>query len=154
LLKYIVDEHNRCCVIVHRVNGNMRFIFCLFYFISIPAVDLLIILSIKNDIDTIHRIWTSVLCLIAFTLLYFVNHSFSIVSREAHRPYIRLNSIIASRPATRILILKVLGLIEKLSGPVIGIYCQDFFPFTNYEFYLYITNLVQNLLLFIGLFGV
>jgi hypothetical protein len=45
-------------------------------------------------------------------------------------------------------------LIEKLSGPVIGLYCYDFLPimtFTNYEVYLYITNCVKDLILFIGL---
>jgi len=75
------------------------------------------------------------------------------VPKEAHRPYVRLYSILARKPATTMLNLKVLGLIEKLSGPIIGIYCQDFFPFTNYEFYLYISNVVQNFILLIGLFS-
>jgi len=135
------------------MDGNIRFLFLVFYLISVPAIDLMLILSIDKNLDIIKRILASICSVIAIILLFLINYSLSMFQKEAHRPYNRLNSIIARRPATTALDLKVLGLIEKLSGPVIGIYCLDIFPFTNYQFYLYISNCILNFLLIIGLLG-
>jgi len=137
---------------VHRMNGSFRFISCIFYYSSVPAYDLLIILSIAKEVGTITRIFICSVTVMGVIMLFIYNYSMALVSEAAHRPYNKLNSIIARKPAVRVLNLKVLGLIEKLSGPVIGIYCLDFFPFTNYEFYLYVSNCVQNFILLIGLF--
>jgi len=121
--------------------------FCVFYFISAFAVDLLIILSISKDVDIYNRILAFIFLLVALPSLFFINYSLSKISVEAHRPYNKLNSIIARKPATTVLNLKVLSLIEKLSGPVISIYCLDIFPFTNYEFYLHMAYCAQNFML-------
>jgi hypothetical protein len=137
----------------HRMNGNMRFISCLFYYFSVPAIDLLVILSIHKEVDIITRTLAFVATILGVFVLFVFNYSMALVSEAAHRPYIRLNSIIARKSARTVLNLKVVGLIEKLSGPVIGIYCLDLFPFINYEFYLYISNCIQNFILLIGLFG-
>jgi len=75
------------------------------------------------------------------------------IPKEVHRPYNKLNTIIARNQTTTVLKLKVLGLIEKLSGPVIGIYCLDFFPFTRYEFYVYLVNCIKYFILLMDLFG-
>jgi len=139
--------------VVHRINGNMKLLYCLFYFNSIPAIDLVVIQSINKDTNTYIRILTTFCSTTGLIWLFLMNYSLSIVSKEAHRPYNKLYSIIARKPATTLLNLKVLGLIEKLSGPVIGLYCFDFFPFTNYEFYLYVSYCIQSFLLLIGLFG-
>jgi len=153
LLENILHEHNRCCVMVHRMNINMRFICCVFYYISVPAIDLLIMLSIVKEVDIFNRILASIIAIIGVFVLFLFNYSMSLVSKAAHRPYNKLNSIIVRKPTLRRLNLKVVGLIEKLSGPVIGIYCLDLFPFTNYEFYLYISNCITNFILLINLFG-
>jgi len=151
-LDYIIHEHNNCCLIVHRINDNVRFISFIFYYFTVPGYDLLVILAIHKKIDTINRILSSILLFLGVYVLFIFNYSFSSIGKVAHRPYNKLNSIVAGKPIPRILKLKVLGLIEKLSGPVIGIYCLDFLPFNNYEFYLFITNCVLNFILFMGLF--
>jgi len=110
-------------------------------------------LSINKDIDTLNRTLASIGTLIGIIMLFLVNYSLYLVPKQAHWPYNKLNSIIERKPLPIILKLKVLGLIEKLSGPVIGIYCFDLFPYTNHEFYLYIGNCFQNFLLLNGLFG-
>jgi len=135
------------------MNGNMRFIACLLYYLSVPAIDLLVILSINKEVDIINRILVSIIAIIGVIALFIFNYSMALVSEAAHRPYTKLNSIIVRKSTSRALKLKVVGLIEKLSGPVIGIYCLDWFPFTNYEFYLYISNCVKKFLLLIQLFG-
>jgi len=136
---------------VHRINGNIRHMFLICYFFSVPAIDLLVLLSIDKEIDTFNRILTSICSAIGFILLFLINYSLAVVPKEAHRSYNKLNSIIARKPA-KPLNLAVLGLIEKLSGPVIGFYCLDLFPFTNFEFYLYIFNCIQYFMLLIRLF--
>jgi len=153
LLKYALLEHDRCCVMIYRMNGNLRFLTWIFYYLSIPAIDLLVILSIHKEIDITNRSLVGITVIIGVFALSILNYSMASVSVAAHRPYNKLYSIIVRKSITRALKLKVMGLIEKLSGPVIGIYCLDVFPFTNYEFYIYITNCILNFILIIGLFG-
>jgi len=116
-------------------------------------IDLFILLSIHQEVDIINRTLASIIAIIGVFVLFIFNYSMASVSKAAHRPYNKLYSIIVRKSITTTFKLKVLELIEKLSGPVIGIYCLDLFPFTNYEFYLYISNCAQNFILLIGLFG-
>jgi len=66
------------------------------------------------------------------------------IAKQAHKPYSRLNSIIARKVIRIDLKLKTCALIERLAGPVIGLYCFYFFPFTYYEFYLFVGNCPQH----------
>jgi len=110
-------------------------------------------LSILKEINIINRILASIMVVIGVFVLFIFNYSMSLVSEAAHRPYNKLNSIIVRKSTSRVINLKVVSLTEKLSGPVIGIYCLDFFPFTNYEFLIYIINCVKYFILLIGLYG-
>ena len=65
--------------------------------------------------------------------------------------YTFIISIIARKQFGSMTKLKVIPLAERLSGPILGIYCYDLFPFTNYEFYVFCVNCVLNFILLMGL---
>jgi len=92
------------------------------------------------------------LAIIGITLLFCVNYGLSSISREAHSLYKPFNSIFVRKPLNLQLKLKIKGHIETLSGPVIGIYCYDLFPFTNYEFYIFVINCISMFILILGIF--
>jgi len=74
------------------------------------------------------------------------------VYRAAHSVYPLLNSIVARNLVGLDYRMKIIGLIEKFSGPKVGFTCFDFFPVTNYEFYLLVINCAKLFILFAGLF--
>ncbi len=118
-------------------------------------MDFSMIYILKAELNGIMRIMFIILffgsCFIFFCWSYTMSYTMSLIPTAAVRPYQALNSIIARKSLKLKLKLKVCQLIEKLSGPVIGLYCYEFFPFTSYEVYLYVTNCVSNFILFMGL---
>jgi len=110
-------------------------------------------IAIHKNMNIYHRIVASFIAVLALIGQFLINYSLFKIPKGAHRLYNKLNSIITRKPPARVSNWKVLGLIEKLSGPVIGIYFLDIFPITNYEYYLYISYCIQNFILLIGLFG-
>ena len=103
-------------------------------------------------------------------ILYSITYTSARLSYQAHRPYKYLNKLFADKSILKIKRIKrkkvstkkgpkltkvvnelydfelkfnVLSLIERLAGPTIGIYCFDLFPFTNYEFYQYISAAIS-----------
>jgi len=153
LLEYIINDHNSCCVILDRINRKLKFISVMLYYSAISSIDLVIILSLQEEVGTFNRILAFTATVLGALLLLIFTYSISLVPREAHRSYNKLCSLMVRRPTEVVLKLKVLGLIEKLSGPNIGFYCSDLFPFTNYEFYLFVANCAKNFILYMGLFS-
>jgi len=123
----------------------------IFYYSVIAGMDLLVILSVQEEVGTFNRTLAFMASIFGVIILMTINYSISLIPKAAHQPYNKLFSIIVKKPTGLALKLKVSGLIEKLSGPTIGFYCFELFPFTNYEFYLYITNCVKNFILFMDL---
>ena len=75
----------------------------------------------------------------------------SSVGTLAHSCYPKLNSLIVRNNLNLHTKMKTSSLIERLCGPLIGIYCLDLFPVTNFEFYLFVVNCAKNLVLLIDL---
>ena len=118
---------------------------------SVPGLDFLMIYILTDELNIIIRISLILLFCVACFVFLCLSYTMSLIPTSAVRPYQALNSIIARKSLDIKLKLKVCQLIEKLSGPVIGLYCYEFFPFTNYEVYLYVTNCVMNFILFMDL---
>lgn len=102
----------------------------------------------------INRFLSIIVALAVTSFLLILNSTMSLIPNAAHQPYGKLNSLIAKKRIRLNHKLKVCALIERLSGPVIGLYCYELFPFTNYEFYLYVANCVKIFILFVGLFHI
>ena len=95
-----------------------------------------------------------ILVFVGILNVFAVNYFLCSVGREAHKSYPFIKSILTRKRLRLMTKLKVISLFERLSGPLIGFYCYDLFPFTNYEFYLFCVNCVSNFILFMGLYEI
>ncbi len=149
LLKKTLLDHNKCCLIINKINENVKYLTFSYYYLSVPFFDLLMI-AILLDTNQFNRILTILLLIIGSSLLLCLNISMSSISKSAIKPYVKLNSLIARKRINLQIKLKIVDLIERISGPIIGIYCFELFPFTNYEFYLFAADCFANFILFMG----
>ncbi len=128
LLEFIVQDHKNCCLIIDRINSNTKYMFFLLYYFSVPFIDLLIILSTLEEVNTLNRFLKHLITVVTIIVLLIFNYTLSSVLKGADSPYNKINSIIVRNKIELNLKLKVCGLIEKLAGPVIGFYCVHFSP--------------------------
>jgi hypothetical protein len=121
------------------------------FYVSIPAFDMLVILIFYNNLDFYFRS-TFIFLLIQFGFaLFYHNYIVCSVSTAAHSIYPKLNSLIVKRRLDYRTKSRVIALIEKLSGPKIAFNCMDWFPLTNFEFFLFVINCIQAFILITGL---
>jgi len=121
-----------------------------YYYTIVPIIDLAII-EVIYEKKLLFRLIFAFISIIITINLFIVNTLLSIIVSESHNCQPFLYSLIARKRLSLKIKFKILSLIERLSGPVIGIYCYQLFPFTNYEFYLFLVNCVLNFTLFIRL---
>ena len=131
----------------------MRYLMGVYYFCSVGPIDLGIVFIIIEHNIFVRLVSTVVLVLVLVNASY-INYLQAMVIEGAHGCYPTLNSLMARKPMSVRLKLKVLSLIEKLSGPEIGFYCFDLFAFTNYAFAQLIGGCVSNLFLFMDMSGI
>ncbi len=146
----IVSDHNDCCVIVDQINKTVRSPLFSYYYLSMPWIDLQIIL-LMLDTNIYSRILVIYSISLAMALLFILNIPMSGITMSCKKLYNKLNSIIAKKRMVLSMKLKILNLIERLAGPETWIYCYELFPFTNYELYLYTANCVKFYFLFSSL---
>ena len=135
---------------VKEINQWMRYLMGVYYFCSVGPADSGIVLMMYEH-NTFLLLCIGLVLAVTVSNACYINALQAMVITGAHGFYPTLNSMMARKPMSVRLKLKVLSLIEKLSGPEIGFYCFDFFPFTNYAFALLIGNMSSNLLMFITL---
>ena len=128
----------------------MKYLSFAYYYLIVPSIDLAI-LSYIRETKFIPKLMVGSITSLIIVNLFIVNYLLSSIAREAHSSYQLLNTLIVRKNLGLRLKLKILSLIEKLSGPVIGIYCYDLFPFTNYELYIFTINCILNFMLFYNL---
>ena len=142
--------HDQCCRIVLDINSWMKNILFVYYYLIVPAIDIAIIYILNEHLVVIRNLVIFITFVLTFNLFVF-NYLLSTIGTEAHKCYSYMNTVFVKSGISFETRLKVSNLIERLSGPLIGIYCFDLFPFTNYEFYLFFVNCVSNFLLFFEL---
>jgi len=84
----------------------------------------------------------SSISILGITVIFWINHCLSSIAEKSHSIYKPLNSRVVRNVLNLKLKLKIFSTIERISGPVIGLYCYELFPFTNYMFYLFVKNCV------------
>ena len=146
----IIKEHDHCCKLTMDLNSWYKYLVLIYYYLIVPTIDFMLVYLIKEK-NPLFRFPSLVVILVIVSNIFIVHFFLTSISRSAHSSYVHINSLIATYNFSRKVKFKSLNLIERLSGPVIGVYCYDFFPFTNFEFYMFINNCVLNFILFIGL---
>jgi len=150
-LRHVLRDHNNCCGIIDLFNKNAKILNIIFYYCSVTFTDIILILALLDRTNTIARAITIYVTICTIFVITLPNYSMSMIPREVNSFYPKLNSLIVRSRLQLRMKLKVCSLIEKISGPVIGLYCFDFFPFTNYEFYIFSVNCTMSFILFMGL---
>lgn len=113
----------------------------------------MIYIGVYGNVDFALRvfIWICLIEEVVFVALF--NMQLSNLVVEAHKPYNLLNNLLVRNTNLRIKTkLKVLGIIEKLAGPTIGIYCLDLFAFTPWVSFEYYFMVATYFILFLDLF--
>lgn len=152
LLKLIVRQHNIFCAAVQHLNDSSKYLSAIYYYFTIPIIDLLIILTTVQDLNLFSKVAVYFVILVALSLIGSLGLILCSMSKSVHSPYIKLNvALLKIKPGNLRIKWKVLGLVEKLAGPTIGLYCYDLFPFTTYKLYNFTANCVLNFILLMGL---
>ncbi len=150
-MQHIIYKHYICSEITSQINGYINCLTFIYYYFSIPLANLIVLMIISKQIEPTFRMFLISSFMMYALVLTVPFYCLSSIQSAAHNPRDRLFSIMARKDIELKLKFKVLGLIEKLSGPVIGIYCFNLFPFSNYEMVLFYVNCVKNFMLFITL---
>jgi hypothetical protein len=151
LLIKIISDFEDSCRITATINNSMKTTIFYYYYISIPGINLFIIAAILEE-QTNLRLVLSFISILAVFVLFCQNYFLTLVAKNSFSLYKPLNSLMARKSLNLKDRLKVCSMIERFSGPVIGLYCYDFFPFTNYEFYLFFAYCVSMFILIMNVF--
>ena len=146
LLKCL-EDHDKCCqYTIVEINSWLSQLLFIYYMLSAPLFDMAFAFIYFETNVWLRLIMFGLILLIGGNMIA-VNHLLTRIGSKAHQSYKFLNSLMATKRMSLRVRMKCLNLIERFSGPLIGIYCLDLFPFTSYECYLFIVNLISNFFL-------
>jgi hypothetical protein len=148
LLKDVIHRHNRYSELTFEYNKPFKYALAIIYFLFTPIVNILVYMT-TFEVNYLLRIFYALTAIVLSLLVFITNYISSSLSSSAHDFTSDLYSFLFN---PRIIIsvqyrLKISAFIEKLCGPVIGYYCYDLFPFTNFEFYEYVSFVFSNYVL-------
>jgi len=137
LLMNAINKHNYYSQLTAKFNRLFKYNLAIVYFTSAPGLALLLSLALNTTYSIyIRAAYYTLIVQIGFGL-YLFNYIASSYSSSAHDFTSILYKFLTEKHISIFHKLKIYSFIEKLSGPVIGFYCFDFFPFTNFELYQY-----------------
>jgi hypothetical protein len=141
LLINIIKDFNDSCLITSITNNSTKELNLFSYYISIPLLNLCIIAALYEEQIILLLILSSI-SILGIIVLFWINYCLSSIAEKSRSLYKPLNSVVVRNVLNLKLKLKICSMIERISGPVIGLYCYDLFPFTNYMFYHFVANCV------------
>jgi len=137
LIVNAIHKHNYCSECIHNFNKFYSLALFLIYFLATPTIDIFIYLVIHKLTNVYMRIIFALLWFQLVIALYVFTYILSSLSSSAHNLTSDLYAFLVRNRCYLRHKLKIISFIEKLSGPVIGIYCYNLFAFTTFEFYQY-----------------
>jgi hypothetical protein len=151
LLMFAIEEHNQITILCMKDSKFVNLILLIVYYLYSPLIDMILYLTIYIDHFYI-KLFGIFVTFVFILFLFLFSLTTAQLKNSAHLSYKNLNSIIAKQKRMpRAKKMRIIGLIERLAGPDIAVYCYDFFPLNNYEFYLFIASIAKNFFLLIGL---
>jgi hypothetical protein len=142
LLMDVIREHNHYSELTLEYNKFFKYVLAIVYFIFPQMINLIVYYSLFEVNPYLGTLYTLLGMLFEYNIVNYISSS---LSSSAHDLYSFLSNkkIIISVQHR----LKITAFIEKLCGPVIGYYCLDLLPFTNYEFFVFISFIFSNYIL-------
>jgi hypothetical protein len=143
-----IHKHDYYSKLTLDCNQFFKYILFITYFLTTPLLNILIYFTL-SEVNIYLRIFYGLLVFNSSYIVFIANYISSSLSSSAHDFTSDLYAFLSNKT---IIIpvqhrLKICTFIEKLCGPVIGYYCYDLFPFTNYEFYRYVLVVSCNYIL-------
>ena len=152
-LERAIDGHNSVVRVCEEQNRLFKVFLFSMYYIGSPAVILGFNLSRSNTLDPFIKYSFTIFVAIVLSVVFCLNLFNALITKTAQKPRLHQYRYLNRRLTFRYR-MRIMAFIERLCGPDIGFYCLDLFPMNNYEFYLYITNCVENYMLFQDLFKI
>ena len=146
-----IERHQLATQLTKQFNDFFSYILFSMYYFATPALQILIYLTHAKDTGFYPRFVFAFVFSVVFRALFSSTLMCTMVSKAAHRSNKVLHRFILSPKLSFQRRLKIMAFIEKLSGPDIGYYCYNLFPMNYYELYKYISIIVLNYLLLLGL---
>ena len=146
----VIFEHNSLAVLFHRLNKSGSFYVFLLYYFGTPALQLMSYMT-HQESTTLHARYTSWgFILVYLPVITLITMMAANISRWAHRPLSRINSLVAKSKLNLFYQMKFQIFIERLSGPPMAYYCLNLFPMNSYEFYQFISIVAVNHILILS----
>jgi hypothetical protein len=148
---FAIEEHNQITILCMKNNQFVNLNLLIIYYLYSPLIDMVLYLAIYIDHFYI-KLFAIFAAFVLILFLFLFSLTTAQLQKSAHFSYNNLNSIIAKEKKIPLeKKMKIFGLIEKLAGPDIAVYCYDFFPLNNYEFYEFIAIISTNFFLLMSL---
>ncbi len=138
-----IRKHNHYSELTLEYNKVFKYFLAMVYILITPLHNIAVYLSVSETYTPFRLLYLFALTIMSI-ILFIANYMSSSLSSSAHDFISDLYTFLASKRTPVQHKLKILAFIEKLCGPVIGYYCYDLFPFTNSEFYEYVSFVSSN----------
>jgi hypothetical protein len=138
LLMDVIHKHNYYSELTLEWNKIFRYVLVTVYFLLTPLLDIGVYMT-ASEVNYVLRIFYAFLTIMVSLVIFIVNYISSSLSSSAHDFTADLYTFLTSKIIPVQHKLKICAFIEKICGTVIGYYCYDLFPFTNYEFFEFIS---------------
>jgi hypothetical protein len=141
-----IHKHTHYSELTLEFNKIFKYVLAMIYFLLTPLHNIAVYMLVSEKSILFRSLYLIGLTILS-TILFTVNYMSSSLSSSAHDFISDLHTFLVSKKIPVQHKLKISAFIEKLCGPVIGYYCYDLFPFTNYEFYRYVSFVSINYIL-------
>ena len=133
-----INEHNFIENLNNDINHSFKYFIFIIYYMATPGVEMVLFCVHDNRQSFVGKIFAAFVVFLTFSAVFIMTFVCSEIPKSAHKSYPLLFSFINQNHIPSKHKLKILSLIEKLSGPDIGFYCYNLFPMNSYEFYQFI----------------
>ena len=132
-----VNEHHMTCVSTGKLNALFKNYIVILFVICKPGLNSLLFTSLSDESNVISKLTTTAMFIITAILIMSINLICSSISQMSHQATPQLYKLLTNRHMKISLKnqLKIKKFIDKLTGPIIGFYCFDFYAMTSYEFF-------------------
>ena len=150
LLLEAITEHNTTSKMTKELNEFWGFCIFILYFLVTPPLMMLLYLVRAKDTNYYARFIVVAVFVLVFLVEFSTNLLSSLIRESAHKSNNVLYTFLFRVNVSTAQRMKIMGFIEKMSGPDIGFYCWDLFPMNNYEYYQYVANCASTYFLILG----
>ena len=150
-LMLLIIKHGHLIKLTEKMNKLFSVMLFVIYYMGSTTMLIMLYIGLSSSVILVIRIGAVFASFGTIIQLLVINLMSSRISFWAKEPIKALMRYNCQNRLTARQRLKIMVLIERLSGPDIGFYCLDLFPMNSYEFYLYVANCFKTFFLLLGI---